>query len=162
MSALVSGLVTSSDSLRVLRVNDNWLKSGATVHLINLLLSAQKIEELDISDGNMGTVNVIAAIRALKSGSKLLRKFSCNYNDVESRKCARECLELLLALEHIKEIEFVGNVESHKLRGEFYERFEKRELKLDEEDFDPQESDIEESEDEVDLSELDELSERFE
>jgi hypothetical protein len=35
----------------------------------------------------MGTANVLAALRALKkSANSQLKSFSCNYNDVESKK----------------------------------------------------------------------------
>jgi Ran GTPase-activating protein (RanGAP) involved in mRNA processing and transport len=65
MSKLLEGLTTCKN-LNILRVNDNWLKAGATVQLLSLLISCKQLTELNISDGNMGTANVLAALRALK------------------------------------------------------------------------------------------------
>jgi hypothetical protein len=42
------------------------LKAEATVQLLSLLISCKQLTELNISDGNMGTANVLAALRALK------------------------------------------------------------------------------------------------
>ena len=78
---------------------------------MSLLISCKNLTELNISDGNMGTANVLAALRALKkSGNKNLKTFSCNYNDVESLKAAKECLDILIELEGVKLVDFIGNV----------------------------------------------------
>jgi hypothetical protein len=39
-----------------------------------------------------------------------LRTFSCNYNDVESVKAAKECLDILIEMEGVKSVDFIGNV----------------------------------------------------
>ena len=163
MSALLSGLSTCK-SLHTLRVNDNWLKNAATEILVGLILGAENLKELDVSDGNMGTVNVLVTLRALVAGSSKVRKFGCNYNDVESKKCAVECLELLLKVESLENIDFVGNMESVRLQKEWKAKFEGKEIRLaeDEEcsDDDCDEED-ECSEDEVDLTRLDEICAKF-
>lgn len=85
MRELIAALQKSTD-LHTLRVNDNWLKAESTEQLLGLMLACRSLKELNISDGNMGTANVLAALRALrKSTQTKLRVFSCNYNDVESR-----------------------------------------------------------------------------
>lgn len=80
--------------LHTLRINDNWIKKEATEQLLGLIIACQKLAELNISDGNMGTANVLAALRAAKKLDSLcqLSAFSCNYNDVEARSAATECL----------------------------------------------------------------------
>jgi len=58
----------------------------------------------------MGTANVLIALRALqKSTNKNLRIFSCNYNDVENKKAVTECLDILLAIDSVREIDFIGS-----------------------------------------------------
>jgi len=64
MTQLLKSL-SANKELRTLRVNDNWLKSESTEQLLRLLLSCPLLEELNISDGNMGTANVLIALRAL-------------------------------------------------------------------------------------------------
>ncbi len=64
MTALLESL-TSNKDLRILRVNDNWIKNKATEKLLGVIISCTQIKELDISDGNMGTVNTLVALRAL-------------------------------------------------------------------------------------------------
>jgi Ran GTPase-activating protein 1 len=123
MKELIKSLTKCKD-LHTIRVNDNWLKSEATEQLFGLLLTCVKLRELNISDGNMGTANVLAALRALKlSANKELKHFSCNYNDVESRKAATEILEVLIQMEGIVSVDFIGNVPSKKFNKEWLAKF---------------------------------------
>jgi Ran GTPase-activating protein (RanGAP) involved in mRNA processing and transport len=63
------------------------------------MIVCKNLKELNISDGNMGTANVLATLRALKkSGNHNLAYFSCNYNDVESKIAANECLSILVEI----------------------------------------------------------------
>jgi len=112
MTALISNLTAGcSGSLRELRVNDNWLKTEATEKLLQLFLKSEALKVVNISDSNMGTINVIVALRALKSNANVkLTSFHCNYNDVEHKDLGSECLDILAALEGIEFVEFVGNI----------------------------------------------------
>lgn len=123
MRELIAALQKSKD-LHTLRVNDNWLKAESTEQLLGLMLACRSLRELNISDGNMGTANVLAVLRALrKSTQTALQVFSCNYNDVESRQAACECLEVLLAIEGLQHCDFVGNVQQRKWNKEWIAKF---------------------------------------
>jgi len=115
-------------------------------------MSCTKLKELNISDSNMGTANVLAALRVLKlSANKELKHFSCNYNDVESRKAATECLEVLISLEGINSVDFIGNVQSKKFNKEWIAKFAEAEKSLkvfEEEDEEGDEDEDEEEEEE--------------
>lgn len=109
MTSLLEALSFNKE-LRNLRVNDNWLKKKSTESLLSLLFKCPLLGEINISDGNMGTANVLVALRALqKSATQTLKQFSCNYNDVDSKKAVNECFEILMSIESVKEIDFVGS-----------------------------------------------------
>ena len=112
----------------------------------------------------MGTANVLIALRALqKSTNKNLRSFSCNYNDVESKKAVTECLQILISIESVKEIDFVGSGQSRAFRTEWSGKFTEAEKNIrlfeeGEEDEDEEEA-SEEEEDTADYeSDLQELT----
>ena len=93
MAALLENLGARCKGLRVLRINDNWLKAKAAEKLLGLILNCQdSLELLNISDLNMGQEAVLVAIRALAQSNCVLETFQCNYNDVESKEVATECL----------------------------------------------------------------------
>ena len=97
MTAFLSSLADGCAKLRVLRVNDNWLKSGAISQLFKVISSCVDLEELNISDLNMGQEGVTAALEALKASEQtVLRHFLCNYNDVESGELARRCTSIMM------------------------------------------------------------------
>lgn len=92
----------------------------------------------------MGTANVLAALRALKkSGHSQLKSFSCNYNDVESKKAGEECLKIVLDIGSISFVEFVGNVQSRKFNKVWQNKFTEaeRELKVFEDEDDDEDED---------------------
>ena len=170
MSALMVALVQCASTLEIVRVNDNWLKAGATGHLIELLVKGREnLEVLDISDCNIGAVNVLVALRALKkSQTKTLKSFSCNYNEVENKEAAKECLDILLELKAQEEeeaalssVDFIGNFESRKLTQEYAEKFNEAGVTLklkevdEDEDDDLSEGDDDEEEEEDEDEELD-------
>lgn len=100
----------------------------------------------------MGTVNTLVALRAIqKSKNAALTSFACNYNDVESKKCAVECLELLLQMTNIKTIDFIGNLQSKKLCREWSDKFIGRTINLVPEDEPIDEEDEEEDEENDDV-----------
>jgi Ran GTPase-activating protein 1 len=150
MKELIAAL-TSCKQLHTARVNDNWLKTESTEQLLALFIACKSLKELNISDGNMGTANVVAALRALKkSGNSTIEMFSCNYNDVESQKMAGECLEVLSTFETLRQVEFIGNVQSKKWNRDWAGKFKDmgKDLKwCDEEDDDEEDEDEEHEED---------------
>ena len=166
MTQLLKALSTNK-VLRTLRVNDNWLKSESTEQLLRLLFACPLLEEINISDGNMGTANVLIALRALqKSANKNLKSFSCNYNDVENKKAVTECLQILISIESVKEIDFVGNGQSKAFRNEWAAKFSEAEknIKLFEEgEEDEDEEEASEEEENTDYeSDLLELTQKLE
>jgi Ran GTPase-activating protein 1 len=168
MTQLLRSLAFNKD-LKTLRVNDNWLKSDSTEQLLRLLLSCPQLEELNISDGNMGTANVLIALRALqKSSNKNLKAFSCNYNDVESKKAVTECLEILVSLGSVKEIDFVGSGQSKTFKSSWFVKFAEagKNIRLFDEGEEEEEADENEDEEEEDNhdyeNDLEELSQKLE
>jgi len=94
---------------------------------------------------------VLIALRALlKSSNKNLKSFSCNYNDIENKKAVTECLNILISIESVKEIDFVGNGQSRAFRTDWAAKFAavEKNIKLFEEG--------EEDEDEEEASEEEE------
>lgn len=171
MKELFSAL-KSCKNLHTLRVNDNWIKKEATEQLLGLMLACQSLKELNISDGNMGTANVLAALRAAKKAQDhtKITYFSCNYNDVESKVAAAECLQILLEMESIKTVDFIGNVQSRKFTKEWQVKFtdSEKDLKVTEEEemdddeaADADEEEDEEEEDDGYKSSLSELCEKL-
>lgn len=54
MSSLLSSLAQSCTKLRILRLNDNWLKSESVEGLFKLIHACSSLEHLNLSDLNMG------------------------------------------------------------------------------------------------------------
>lgn len=76
MAALLENLGGSCKGLRVLRINDNWLKTAAAEKLLGLILNCQdSLELLNISDLNMGQEAVLVTIRALAKSKCVLETF---------------------------------------------------------------------------------------
>ena len=171
MSELLSNLQSPKEGtecpLKVLRVNDNWLKDESTEKLIALVFQARSLQELNISDCNMGCENMVGALRALR-GSRLtgLTTFGCNYNDdKENLAHFKECLDILIKVmkiesddgKTISKCQFIGNKEVNKSfmtqkKQEFED--EKIKLSLKEEDEDGEEDD--DDDDDEDEDEMDE------
>ena len=105
-------------------------------------------------------------MRALKASSNTkLEKFCCRYNDIESRECASQCLEILLAMDSLQTIEFTGNVESKKFQKEWIAKFGDRKITFTEEEegSDDDADDMSEEEDEgFDEDKLAALCSKFE
>lgn len=115
------------EKLRSITVNDNWLKAGATIELLKLVETSKNLQVLNVSDCNMGQENVIKLAAALKSG---LTHFMCNYNECENRSPAALVLTQLAALGSLKNIDFIGNVESRKFNKAVKAEFSKRDIAL--------------------------------
>ena len=97
MSALLTSLANSCSKLRVLRINDNWLKSQSIEPLFKLVFACPELEHLNLSDLNMGQEPVLATLEAIKESERtVLREFHCNYNEVDSKLIARDCTKIML------------------------------------------------------------------
>lgn len=74
---------------------------------------------------------------------------------MEGNQFAEECLRILHGFTSLKEIDFVGNVQSAKLQKEWLSKFEGRSLKLVEDDTEccDDEDDEDEEEDDEDTNE---------
>lgn len=117
MATLLHRLASSCSDLRILRVNDNWLKAEAIGNLFNLILRCPKLEHLNLSDLNMGQEAVLTTLKALReSEATVLRDFYCNYNGVDSADIAMQCKSILVEElagrtkegRKLERIEFIG------------------------------------------------------
>lgn len=166
MANLLEGLMGCVENLHTIRVNDNYLKASATEKLVELIMKSTKLKELDISDLNMGEMNVVAALRALHYHHRHraeLYRFACNFNEIENKKIAIECLDTLHLIHSLEHIDFIGNVESKKMQKEYLKKFEGKTIRFveEEESDDDTEEEEEEDEEEVDYSKLDALFEKY-
>lgn len=106
MKALLNGL-KSNKGLRILRINDNLIKS-ATDELIDLLNEVQDLEILDISDSLLGCENAIRVFKTLSQVGKI-KEVYCNYNEIESEDIQEEILELIKSIPTLVKLEIKGN-----------------------------------------------------
>ena len=144
-------------------LNDNWIKQGAIDRLVELVIKAERLERLNISDSTMGTEGVLLLVKALQQNpllGKSLKYFSCNYNEVESAKVSKRILDMLVAFEALELVEFKGNTISRKAALEYVARFEEKGCKLVM--FDEEEEEDEEAEEEEDEKEAEEGAEEEE
>lgn len=160
MAALLHNLQGARGGhLRVLRINDNWLKTKAAEELLALLVNGERLELLNISDLNMGQETVLVALRALAASKCVLGTFQCNYNEVGNREAASECLRILLEQlgtrerggRRLTECDFIGNCSSVSLAKEFTAKFAEKKIALRLADEDAEEESDAESEEGEDL-----------
>jgi Ran GTPase-activating protein 1 len=98
MLALMEALKANAETLREVHINDNWIKKAAVDKLVEFIYKAKKLEKLNISDLNMDPQAVKLVFRALKDSPAVstLKELYCNYNEIESSKLAKECLDIML------------------------------------------------------------------
>ena len=87
MLALLEALKENAETLREIKIEDNWIKGQAVDKLAELILKAKKLEKLNISDSNMGSEGALLVVRAIQDSEikNTLKEFYCNYNEVEDK-----------------------------------------------------------------------------
>ena len=66
MLALLDSLTSNAETIREIKVDDNWIKASAAEKLCELVLKAKNLERLNISDSNMGSEGVLLVLRGIK------------------------------------------------------------------------------------------------
>lgn len=124
---------------------------------------------MNFSDSDMGNDSVWMFFRALKDSpaAETLKDIHCNYNELDSSRVARECLEIMLNdLKNLKCVEFKGNAFSNKLKAEYFKKFEEAGkniiFKEQEEEEDEEEEEEEEEQEEEDTQDEDDLIKKLE
>ncbi len=65
MCALLSALQATRGTLRELHIHDNWVKQEAITRLVELVLRAQVLERLNVSDSTMGMEGALLLVKAI-------------------------------------------------------------------------------------------------
>jgi Ran GTPase-activating protein (RanGAP) involved in mRNA processing and transport len=108
-------------------INDNWIKEEAVSKLAEFIFKSRGLESLNISDSDMGSSNVALIVWALSDSPSVstLKRFQCNYNEVESRTVAKEVLKMLVTkFPALESVEFIDNNFSKKFRKEVIGKME--------------------------------------
>jgi Ran GTPase-activating protein (RanGAP) involved in mRNA processing and transport len=154
MIALMDALCANASTLREVYLHDNWVKGEAVDGLVRFLLSATKLERLNVSDSTMGTSSAVLVVKALSENPAIhvtLKSFSCNYNEVETYKASRLILDTFLSdsFSSLEIVEYKGNSLGKKTASEYIARYAEkgRKLVVFEEDEDLEDEEEEEEDD---------------
>lgn len=157
MIALMEALCANASSLREVYLHDNWVKGEAVDGLVRFLLSASKLERLNVSDSTMGTASAVLVVKALSENPALhatLKSFACNYNEVETYKASKLILDTFLAdsFSALETVEYKGNSLGKKTASEYVARYAEKGRKLivfeEDEDLEDEDEDEEDEGDE--------------
>ena len=101
MVALLTALKANGDTVREVHIHDNWIKGEAVDRLVEFVLSARKLECLNVSDSTMGTDAAVLVVKAMSTSQNgllsTLKHFGFNFNEVETSKASRFILDTLLS-----------------------------------------------------------------
>lgn len=61
----MEALKENAETLKEVKIDDNWIKASATEKLCEFILKAKKLEKLNISDSNMGSEGVLLVVRSI-------------------------------------------------------------------------------------------------